>query len=58
MNEEGMLETVPVVIVSTEGSKKRIDDLRAMGVRAYLRKPFTPESLKQVIAEILETNHA
>ena len=58
MSEEGIINSVPVVIVSTEGSRQRIDDLRARGVRAYLRKPFTPEALKDVIAEILETNHA
>ena len=58
MSEEGLLDTVPVVIVSTEGSRQRIDELRAKGVRAYLRKPFTPESLKEVIADILETKHA
>jgi two-component system, chemotaxis family, chemotaxis protein CheY len=58
MSAEGMLDTVPVVIVSTEGSRKRIEELRAKGVKAYLRKPFAPESLKNVIEEILETNHA
>jgi two-component system, chemotaxis family, chemotaxis protein CheY len=58
MSTEGMLETVPVVIVSTEGSRQRIEELRSKGVKAYLRKPFAPESLKNVIDEILETNHA
>ena len=58
MNTEGMIDTVPVVIVSTEGSKQRIDELRKKGVKAYLRKPFAPESLKNVIWELLETNHA
>ncbi len=58
MSTEGMLDSVPVVIVSTEGSRKRIEELLAKGVRAYLRKPFAPEDLKGVIMEILETNHA
>lgn len=58
MSEEGLLNTVPVVIVSTEGSRQRIADLRAMGVKAYLRKPFAPEDLKEVIADILETKNA
>ncbi|MBN2290413.1 MAG: response regulator [Candidatus Glassbacteria bacterium] len=54
MDADGLLATVPVVIVSTEGSQTRIEELSAKGVRAYIRKPFTPEKLKQVIAEILE----
>jgi two-component system chemotaxis response regulator CheY len=58
MNDEGMIDTIPVVIVSTERSKQRIEELRNKGVKAYLRKPFAPESLKNIIGELLETNHA
>jgi two-component system chemotaxis response regulator CheY len=53
MKTAGMLETVPVVIISTEGSRQRIDELKNKGVRAYLRKPFTPEQLIAVIDEVL-----
>ena len=42
-----------VVVVSTEGSKTRIDDLLSKGVRAYIRKPFTPEKVKAVVDELL-----
>ena len=54
MAEDGLMSSVPVVIVSTEGSQTRIEDLSSKGVRAYIRKPFTPEQLKQVVGEILE----
>lgn len=54
MHQDGLLKTVPVVIVSTEGSKARINDLLAKGVRAYIRKPFTPEAIRNVIEEVLE----
>jgi two-component system, chemotaxis family, chemotaxis protein CheY len=54
MAEDGLMSSVPVVIVSTEGSQARIEDLSSKGVRAYIRKPFTPEQLKQVVGEILE----
>jgi len=53
MNEDGILKSVPVVIVSTEGSKTRIEQLMQKGVSAYLRKPFTPELLRQVVDDIL-----
>lgn len=58
MAADGLLESVPVVIVSTEGSRERIEELRSRGVRAYLRKPFTPEALKSVVDEILENQSA
>lgn len=43
----------PVIVVSTEGSKERIDELNSMGVRAYLRKPVTPEQLAETLTSVL-----
>jgi two-component system, chemotaxis family, chemotaxis protein CheY len=54
MVERDLLKTSPVVIISTERSETRIEELRARGVSAYLNKPFTPECLRDVIARILE----
>jgi two-component system chemotaxis response regulator CheY len=53
MNADDRLKGIPVVVVSTEGSSTRIEDLKAKGVRAYLRKPFTPEKFREVITELL-----
>lgn len=44
---------IPVVIVSTEGSATRIKSLMDAGVKAFLRKPFTPEGLKSTIDGIM-----
>jgi two-component system chemotaxis response regulator CheY len=61
MAREGMLATTPVVIVSSEQSEKRAQEMKEMGARAYLVKPFRPEAIKQVCGEILlpgkETPH-
>lgn len=53
MAKDGLLKTIPVVIVSTEGSKTRIEEMRAKGVKAYVRKPFTPELIKNLVEDIL-----
>ncbi len=53
MSEHGIMQTIPVVIVSTEGSATRIDQLKRKGIVEYIRKPFTPESLKTVVDKIL-----
>ncbi len=53
MRTDDMLKNTPVVVISTEGSKTRIEELINQGVRAYLRKPFTPEDLKEAIDSIL-----
>lgn len=52
MADDGM-KAIPVVIVSTEGSATRIKGLLDSGVKAFLRKPFTPEGLKSIIDRIM-----
>lgn len=53
MDQDKVLEKTPVVIISTEGSKTRIEELFQMGVRAYIRKPITPEILRNVVKDIM-----
>lgn len=53
MSEDGLLKTIPVVIVSTEGSATRIEQLKKKGVSAYIRKPFTPEAIRKVVDDII-----
>ncbi|MFN8548141.1 MAG: response regulator [Candidatus Eisenbacteria bacterium] len=57
MARDGLLKTIPVVIVSTEGSVTRIQSLRDKGVAGYIRKPFTPESIKAVVQEVMAAKH-
>lgn len=58
MSEDGLLKTVPVVIISTEGSATRIEQLKAKGVSAYIRKPFTPELLRSVVDDVMGVQNA
>ena len=44
---------LPVVVVSTEGSSQRIEDLQKKGIAGYLRKPFTPERIRDVVLATL-----
>ena len=53
MAVDQMLGKIPVIIVSTEGSKTRIEELFKKGVRAYIRKPITPEILRNVVKEVM-----
>jgi len=53
MSEEGLLSTIPIIIVSTEGSATRIAELKKKGVAAYVRKPFTPESIREVVTQVM-----
>lgn len=53
MRKDPELESIPVVVVSTVGSSTRIEELRAMGVKAYVRKPFTPEGVRDTLRKIV-----
>lgn len=53
MSKNGLLESIPVVIISSDGSLTRIEQLRAKGISAFIRKPFTPESIKEITDEVL-----
>lgn len=57
MRAEPDTRAIPVVVISTEGSRTRIDELLAAGVQAYIRKPFSPEMLGDVVQQLLESNH-
>lgn len=54
MAAKGILDTTPVVVISTEGSQTRIDNLKEKGIQGYIRKPFTPEALKDTLDQVLE----
>jgi two-component system chemotaxis response regulator CheY len=47
-------ERVPVVVVSSMRSDALTAELRALGVRAYIHKPFQPETFRAVLASVLQ----
>ena len=53
MNENGMIESIPVVIVSSAGSEPRVARLKEKGVRDYVQKPFTPERIREVVDQVM-----
>jgi len=53
MSQDSMLATTPVVIVSSEQSQVKIDELMAKGIRAYIKKPFRPEGFREVVDKVL-----
>lgn len=61
MDGEGLLEElrrdsslrgIPVVVVSTDSTDQRMGKLMELGARSYVRKPFPPEKLGEVLAGI------
>lgn len=53
MAEDGMLNDIPVIVISTDGSATRIEELKEKGIREYIRKPFSPETIGEIIGKVL-----
>ena len=65
MNGEEMIERIranpawgdlPIIVVSTEGSKTRIERLIQKGAR-FVHKPFTPEIVCEIVQELTGVCH-
>src|SRR6202051_3829180 len=44
---------VPVVMITTEGSASHVVQALSCGARGYIRKPFTPEQVKEHVIPVL-----
>lgn len=53
MKENEQLKNIPIVIASTEGSQQRINQMSDFGAFGYVRKPFQPEQLRDVLKPLL-----
>ena len=53
MSQNNLLDTIPVVIVSTNRSKPQIEELKEKGVKGYITKPFRPEDFRDIIRKLL-----
>ena len=51
MQDDLYTRDIPVVVVSTEGSQKRIGRLKEKGV-TFIPKPFTPEVVRDTIKTV------
>jgi len=44
---------VPVVMITTEGSEAHVVQALSAGARGYIRKPFTPDQIKEHVLAVL-----
>jgi two-component system chemotaxis response regulator CheY len=53
MREQNLAAGVPVVMVTTESSAEHVREAVAVGASGYIRKPFTPDHIKQKVLALL-----
>jgi len=45
--------TIPIVMISTEGGPEKVQEALAAGANDYIKMPFTPEQLKEKLAPLV-----
>jgi len=47
-------QTIPVVMITTEGGETKVGEAVRLGAAGYVRKPFTADQIKEKLVGILE----
>ncbi|RPI77997.1 MAG: response regulator [Desulfobacteraceae bacterium] len=53
MKKDEILKVIPVVMVTTEASQQRVEEFMRSGAADYIKKPFTPEEIKNKLNRIM-----
>ncbi|MCP3926069.1 MAG: response regulator [Desulfobacterales bacterium] len=53
MKKDDVFSKIPVLFITTEGNIFKIEEFKKSGATGYIKKPFTPEEIKQKLTEIL-----
>ena len=53
MKKDDILRTVPVIMITTESSRERVEEFKEKGAVDYIKKPFTPEQIKNKLSLIM-----
>jgi len=52
-----LLRTIPVIVVSTDSSHNRVQQMLALGAKGYVTKPFPPDALRDEVERVLGASH-
>ena len=58
LSADELLRSIPVIVISTDGTEARISYMMALGARSYVVKPFAPEDLRAELERTLEESCA
>ena len=54
LQKDDVVSTIRVVVVTTDSREERIEELKELGVSAWIKKPFRPEKIKKVLMDVLK----
>jgi two-component system chemotaxis response regulator CheY len=57
LQADPVMKRIPVVVVSTDRTETRLQQMISVGARGYVAKPFFPEALRAELQRVLEVMH-
>jgi two-component system chemotaxis response regulator CheY len=55
--QTGAIRMMPVLIISTDRTDDRIEQMVALGAKGYITKPFQPEALRARLEEVMKVSN-
>lgn len=55
LKEVESAKNIPIVMITTEGGEKHVMEALSLGAKGYIRKPFTPDQVKEHVIPILRS---
>ncbi len=53
LGKDDLYRNIPVIVVTTEANRERIEEAARLGAKGFLKKPFLPEELKHILQSAL-----
>jgi two-component system chemotaxis response regulator CheY len=53
MKKDELLQSIPVIMITTESGRERVKEFMEKGAADYIRKPFTPEEIREKLNRVL-----
>jgi two-component system chemotaxis response regulator CheY len=53
LKEVESAKSIPIVMITTEGGEKSVLEALSLGAKGYIRKPFTPDQVKEHVIPVL-----
>ena len=53
IKKDELLKEVPVILITTESSEKRMQEAFELGAKGFIKKPFLPQEVKEHLHEVL-----
>lgn len=58
MRSEQATRHIPIVIISAEPNADQLTQLKLSGIQGVIRKPFTPEMIRDIVTRVMGAIHA